>query len=277
MTTTSWNDAEETLLQGLPMAAQLLYLRGLRRHMDYSTGIVGVRRGISLQQLGEVLYVEPDRGLTDSGSPSRDQIRRLLGRLERVGLIVNRSIETVRLIFFLPLADTDQCVQKIPATNPPHTRPSEPATDAAPVKSSADAGLQGIPTPIPATNPPQGEVAIPATPPVTGIRISTDVDTHIAQPQGKSRRAARKTPLPPQFAISPRVRDWASQHGYRRLEDHFAAFSLKAAARGYAYADWDAAFMTAVRDNWAGLTASQSDLFTQEGNHEFRRPNVEPI
>ncbi len=45
------NETEDDALQGRPLAAQLLYLRGLRRYMDYKTikrgwlGCGGVSRG----------------------------------------------------------------------------------------------------------------------------------------------------------------------------------------------------------------------------------------
>ncbi len=66
-------------------------------------------------------------------------------------------------------------------------------------------------------------------------------------------RPTRKTPLPPDFAITPDLQAWADQHGYSQLEQHLAAFRDKATARGYQYADWSAAFRNAVRDDWANL------------------------
>lgn len=63
----------------------------------------------------------------------------------------------------------------------------------------------------------------------------------------------RKTPLPADFGISERVRAWAAEKGWTRLTEHFDAFVSKAKARGYQYADWDEAFMEAVRKDWAGL------------------------
>jgi len=34
-----WNDAEDEALQGLTPEAQVIYLRGFRRYMDYRTGV----------------------------------------------------------------------------------------------------------------------------------------------------------------------------------------------------------------------------------------------
>lgn len=67
------------------------------------------------------------------------------------------------------------------------------------------------------------------------------------------KRAPLKTSLPEGFGISDRVRQWAAEKGHGRLEQHLESFRGKAMAKGYTYADWDAAFMEAVRENWAGL------------------------
>jgi hypothetical protein len=65
-------------------------------------------------------------------------------------------------------------------------------------------------------------------------------------------KRSRRT-LPANFAISDRVRKWASEHGYSRLEERFEHFVGYAKASGAHYADWDQALMNAIRDNWAKL------------------------
>ena len=67
------------------------------------------------------------------------------------------------------------------------------------------------------------------------------------------KRAPQKHPLPEDFGISGRVRTWAAEKGHDRLDQHLESFRAKAQAKGYAYADWDAAFMEAIRENWAKL------------------------
>lgn len=71
----------------------------------------------------------------------------------------------------------------------------------------------------------------------------------------------RKTPIPADFAISERVTRWAREKGHTRIAERFEHFVSAARARAYEYADWDEAFMTAVRDDWAKFgkpsTASQ--------------------
>lgn len=64
-------------------------------------------------------------------------------------------------------------------------------------------------------------------------------------------RAPRKTSIPKDFSISERVKKWAEVNGHHSLQAHFENFVGAAKAKGYTYADWDAALMRAVKDNWA--------------------------
>jgi hypothetical protein len=111
------NFDELSALNGLPYIQQLLYIRGLRPYMDYETGIVGIKRGVSYQSLSEILYIEPHSGIS-SGSPSKDQIRRAIKGLERAGLLQAESLDT-KLIFRCILVGLDYSVQNKPAINPP--------------------------------------------------------------------------------------------------------------------------------------------------------------
>ena len=52
------------------------------------------------------------------------------------------------------------------------------------------------------------------------------------------------------------MRAWALEKGFDRLADHLEGFIGRAVAKGYTYVDWDAAFMNAVREDWAGLRAN---------------------
>lgn len=75
--------------------------------------------------------------------------------------------------------------------------------------------------------------------------------------EGRATRAkpprSRKTPLPENFAVSDRVKAWAKEKGFGRLDEHLDAFLRKVKANGYTYIDWDAAFMEAIREDWAKL------------------------
>ncbi len=111
MSRTQWNDREDEAMHGLPWIAQLIYLRALRPHMDYSTGIVGVARGISLKGIAETLHIEHGQGRRDAGDPSQKAVRHALELLEREGLIKKLQADR-QLVFRLPLADVDSSVQK---------------------------------------------------------------------------------------------------------------------------------------------------------------------
>lgn len=76
-----------------------------------------------------------------------------------------------------------------------------------------------------------------------------------ASPNGSDPPAKRKsplTPLPENFSLSAEVVSWATSKGFGNLEKHLENFVCKAKAKDYRYADWDAAFKTAVRDDWLG-------------------------
>lgn len=74
-------------MQYLPLRAQVIYLRGIRRYAD-KNGIAGVKRSISWKSLSEVAEVRPERGSTDPlETPSRKAIRVSIAQLERAGLV----------------------------------------------------------------------------------------------------------------------------------------------------------------------------------------------
>lgn len=110
------NTEELSALSGLPYIQQVTYLLGIRPYMDRKTFMVGIKRRISHQSLSEALYVEPHQGLK-SGSPSRQQVRRILKSLERAGLIQIKSSE-MHLILKCLLANSDFSVQNKPDTKP---------------------------------------------------------------------------------------------------------------------------------------------------------------
>lgn len=105
-------------LMGLPYMQQSAYLLGIRPYMDRKTQIVGIKRRISYQGLRETLYIEPHSGIK-SGSPSREQIRRVIKALERAGLIHIQSNQK-HLILKCLLADSNFSIQNKLDTKPPH-------------------------------------------------------------------------------------------------------------------------------------------------------------
>lgn len=103
---------------------------------------------------------------------------------------------------------------------------------------------------------------------VTAQDTDTDTDTEVnttyeegrggvggkvAQPAGKPAAHPTKTTIPKDFKPSARVAAWAATKGYNRVEEHCDAFVCTCQAHRYRYADWDAALMKAIRDDWAKL------------------------
>ncbi|WP_136474527.1 DnaT-like ssDNA-binding domain-containing protein [Pseudomonas sp. DG56-2] len=100
------NVDEIEALRGLPHMARMIYVFGLRPFMDYSTGLVGVKRGVSWKSIAEELYIEPHQGIK-GGDPSEKELRRAAVWLEKAGLIGPNQAER-RLVFPLLLATRDK-------------------------------------------------------------------------------------------------------------------------------------------------------------------------
>jgi uncharacterized protein YdaU (DUF1376 family) len=81
--------------------------------------------------------------------------------------------------------------------------------------------------------------------------------TNICIPTPK-KASPKKKPIPEDFVISERVRDWATKKGFKKLEEHFEYFVDKCNQKGYLNADWDLAFMNAIRDDWAKINISKT-------------------
>lgn len=120
-----FNTCELSALIGLPYIQQSAYLLGIRPYMDRETFLVGVKRRISYQSLSEILYVEPHQGFEYSGSPSRQQLRRIIYALERAGLVEIQSFGK-QLILKCLLANSGLSVQNKPDTNPTHQHNTNP-------------------------------------------------------------------------------------------------------------------------------------------------------
>lgn len=99
------NDDEREAMRGLPHLSRLIYVFGLRPFMDYSTGVVGVKRGVSWKSIAEELHIEPHQGIK-GGDPTEKELRRALVWLEKAGLIGPNQAER-RLVFPLLLATQD--------------------------------------------------------------------------------------------------------------------------------------------------------------------------
>lgn len=91
--------------------------------------------------------------------------------------------------------------------------------------------------------------------PKTGLMCSRN-GTEIVPKTGTTKENSKytiKTYIPENFSISERVRIWAEKKGYSNLDGHLENFVFTAKKQNYKYADWDSAFMLAVRGNWAKI------------------------
>lgn len=104
------NDEErDALRERLNNFQRCVYLLGIRPYMDFATGIVGVKRGISFRSIAEEVYIAPLRGRHDeyTGMPDKEKVRKAIKYLEKSGLIKNLS-EGGKLIFECILATKDK-------------------------------------------------------------------------------------------------------------------------------------------------------------------------
>lgn len=109
---TQWNDEEDAALDYLPHVDQVIYLRGIRRRMNYTTGITGLSAPISYAWLGQLTDVHPEIGsnATPKARMTLSAIRCSLARLERAGLIERIPNNERRLVFRCLLASREQSV-----------------------------------------------------------------------------------------------------------------------------------------------------------------------
>lgn len=105
---------ELDLLYEKPWSAQMTYFRGLRPRMDYATGVVGLKCGISRQMIKEELTVPSIQGrhLDAYHQPSTKEIRYALEVLEECGLI-ERIEAGKKLVFRMPYAAVGNSVQNM--------------------------------------------------------------------------------------------------------------------------------------------------------------------
>jgi hypothetical protein len=85
---------------------------------------------------------------------------------------------------------------------------------------------------------------------------------------------SRKTRMPENFGISERVKTWAGEKGFDRLDEHLESFLSKAKAAGYRYVDWDEALMNAIRDNWAKLGAINAPQRVKFQSSDWMRDDI---
>lgn len=125
------SDDELEALEGVTDYQFRLYVQGIRRYMDYQTGIVGIKRKVSLSSLASETYTDKIRGVKQTGNKSRFQVERAIKQLDKAGLLSSKSIVTKsekRLILECLLAKRDSSIQNKAATWPLHSPATLPAT-----------------------------------------------------------------------------------------------------------------------------------------------------
>lgn len=83
-------------------------------------------------------------------------------------------------------------------------------------------------------------------------RVEAEAEAERVSSKKQSRKKT-KTTIPDGFAVSDSVKAWADANGHSRLSERLAHFTNLSQAKGYEYADWDAAFRNAIADDWAKL------------------------
>lgn len=96
-----------------------------------------------------------------------------------------------------------------------------------------------------------------------------------ASPRRPRASKAPATPIPDDFGISDGVRQWAAKNGFLRLDEHLEAFILKAKAKSYTYADWDAAFKSAIREDWGKVRSGGANGRGAPAGEAATRPSGE--
>lgn len=81
----------------------------------------------------------------------------------------------------------------------------------------------------------------------------------IPETERETEKRQRETIIPDNFSISEKVILWAEKNGYTNINKHFDNFVLSCQAKNYKYTNWDAAFMRAIRDNWAKVPAERKN------------------
>lgn len=79
-------------------------------------------------------------------------------------------------------------------------------------------------------------------------------DTDTDKKKINKEKRPKKTNIPDGFKVSDRVKKWAQEKSHYNLESHLDNFKLQCRSKNYQYVDWDAAFMSAIRNDWAKLS-----------------------
>jgi len=207
-----------------------LYVFGIRRYMDYQTGIVGIKRRISYQSLKEEMFVETRKGLDREKceAPTKARLQRALKHLEKIGLIEQIKNKD-HLVFRCLLAKRDNSAQNKPDTKSihfPDTRQQGENVDASGLAIN------------PVIKPDTPKKTIPDTPPLSGKAKEKEI----------LRISKKKVQLPQDFVVTDQHLTLASEKNWPDPHSEIDAFRDYHLSRGTTMLDWDRAFYTWLRN-----------------------------
>lgn len=197
---TQWNDEEDRALDYLPHVDQVIYLRGIRRRMDYETGVAGVTVSISYSWLSQLCEVHPPKGSHMKAPKRLDKaaLRAIFDRLERAGLIERIRRDGERgLVFRCLLADVQHSDQmrSNPRTTPEQPQGSNPKKS---LENNCNLGSL-LPSHSPSTTPKSNPIQD------SGIR---EEDPPMAPPPKTPKNGAWHLP------------SWLNQNAWSEFEQH---------------------------------------------------------
>lgn len=215
-----------------------MYLRGIRRHMDANTGLVGVIRKVSLRSLAESVAEAPDWGSTrreGASLPSTAEVRAALAQLERHGLIerVEKTNRFQPIVFKCPIAS-----QGLIRLKKERQRNDKGGTTSNSLYESTTSNPG-------ATKERQGR---------NNIHHKTIIKNNNNNPPIIPPAKKRPARLPDDFTVTQDMREWAKDKvprlNVQNETEHFVDHHM---AKGSTYVDWTRAWQTWMRNanKWA--------------------------
>jgi hypothetical protein len=95
-------------------------------------------------------------------------------------------------------------------------------------------------------------------PPSSSSSTSSFQTTKAPTSSTSARPKGNATPIPEGFSVSPAIKAWAQKYGFDQLDAHLENFVTTCKAHNYRYVDHDAAFMNAIRKNWAKVVVANT-------------------
>lgn len=241
MQRTQWNDDEDAALRKVTWMARVVYLQGIRRKMDYESGVAGRTSVISYQALSEMLDCSEHTTQPDPRATKR-MLQRSFESLERAGLVEwvkpSAGQQQRGIVFRCLLADahhSDQ-IQAVPKRYPSGTQTAVPS------ETSNGAALQQ--EAVPSFAAPQHAQAVP--PLVSG---NQEEEEPPLPPKPKS-----ATWTPPSWINASA---WAEFEQHRRdIRKPLTDLARDKAAnqlQGMSFAEQQSCIDRSIQSRWAGL------------------------